>query len=119
MPAKLSLILDCLDVNIPRGLELHRTQNLTPSGVFGWVDALLRMHWCATWLEIWKWIQFGTSAAQLGIGDEELHIMMGEDPKCVERLERARERVSSGQPLSYDLQSAFKTRYACETKITS
>jgi hypothetical protein len=39
--------------------------------------------WCATWSEIWKWIQFGEPAAQMNIPKEELQRMMGEDRESV------------------------------------
>lgn len=53
--------------------------------------------WCATWFEIWKWIQFGEQAAQLNITPEQLHLMMGGDERAVKMVERARKRAGCGQ----------------------
>jgi hypothetical protein len=39
--------------------------------------------WCATWFEIWKWIQFGEPAESLHISEEELRRMMGKERDSV------------------------------------
>lgn len=61
------------------------------------LNAGILSQWCTSWSEIWKWIQFGEPASQLGISPEQLHLMMGGDRRAVKLLERARKRAERGQ----------------------
>lgn len=89
-PVQLRSILQQLQLNIPlkgRRLDISVAEPLSHL-----VKAGSNSNWCASWFELWKWIQFGDQARQLGISETELRTMMGEDLKYVYGVE-AREGV--------------------------
>lgn len=90
-PVQMRGILQQLHLEITlrsRRLDVSTTKPLSQL-----VGAGASSSWCATWPEIWKWIQFGASAPQMNITKEELRAMMGDDDNATRRLLRARKRA--------------------------
>ncbi len=74
-------------------------------------------NWCATWIDIWKWIQFGDQAEALGISPAQLHLMMGGDERAVKMVERARRRASGGQPPSEEAPPPRQKRFPAGERL--
>jgi hypothetical protein len=94
-PVQVRAILQQLHLKIT--LRSRRLDFTAPKPLSMLIEAGVTSGWCSRWFDIWKWIQFGEPATELGISDAELRLMMGEDSKSVERLARARDRASRGQ----------------------
>src|SRR5205814_8944166 len=91
-PVQVRAILQQLNLEI--ALRSRRLDFTAPKPLSMLIEAGATSGWCSRWFDIWKWIQFGDHAAALGISDADLRLMMGEDPKSVQSLERARQRAA-------------------------
>lgn len=81
-PVQVRSLLQQLHLEIIlRGRRLDFT---APKPLSMLVEAGANSKWCATWPEIWNWIQFGHDAGAMHFDKDELRGMMGQDREAVE-----------------------------------